>query len=393
MIATETLAAVRRAAAAGRPMLLWGTGRLADLVIASLGGSTAFSAAINDLPNRPAVWRGLPVMTSAEALAGAPATPFVVVAAMFLDEIARELQRHGLVREVDWCLAEANDLQQTQALAEEQARWLARTESGPVSRADLSGYSDEFWLWLNLQPPQSAVAGGLVAPLPSDEIQVRLTGTSGLKSLTHGFNQYRLMQQMAGRAGVDWRVARRILDFGSGYGRILRYFAKDAPGAALAGVDVNADFIEWCRAHMPQDEWHLVPSLPPTTVPKARCALVVSFSVFTHLSQASHLAWLEELHGWLEPGGVAVLTLWTHPSTSREYHARHFPDYDGLVAAFEGGEFCYSNLLYGPDATYGEAFVPRSFVERHWTRLFDIVEWLADDPTSPSQTHVAVRKR
>jgi SAM-dependent methyltransferase len=280
------------------------------------------------------------------------------------------------------------------ALTDQLTQWLGRLASGrPLTFRDLTDVTDDFWMWLNIQPPDDPVTAGLTARLPPADVQERLTGFSGSVSVTHGFNQYCIMKRLARRAGVDLATARRILDFGCGYARILRFFTRDSPDASFVGVDVSALLIDWCRTHLAFGSWSVVPSLPPTGLPANECSLIVSFSVFTHLSEASQALWLEEFHRWLEPGGVAVVTLWTDPSKSLDYHRPHFPDWPGLTADFAAGRFCYSNRCYGDTSTYGEAFVPRAYVERRWTRWFDVVEWLADDPRSPSQTHVALRKR
>jgi SAM-dependent methyltransferase len=378
-----------------RRVLLWGAGRMAERALERLQGAVTLSGVIHNLPGGPSgSWKGLRVST-ADAALSLEGRPYVIVCTMFVTEIAPVLAKYGLQRLEDWCLLdEALEALTLTDLSRQQQRWRARlTSPTPVTLHDLGRYDDEFWLWLNSQGSTDPVTRGLVASMPPESVQLRLTGSSGANSLTHGFNQYRIMKGLAERAGVSLRDARRILDFGCGYARIARFFTKDAPDASFIGVDVDESLVGWCRTHLPFGEWQIVPSLPPTTLPSGECTLIVSFSVFTHLSEASQAAWLEELHRWLAPGGIAVVTLWTHPSTSREYHLPHFPEYERLTAEFEAGQFCYSNLCYREGSTYGEAFVPRAYVERTWSRLFDIVEWRNDDPWSPSQTHVALRRR
>jgi SAM-dependent methyltransferase len=385
---------VTAAESGARPLWLWGTGRMAEAAVERFDGAVAVSGVIHNLPGGPSgSWKGLPVMTADAALSHGE-RPYVVVCTMFVDSVAPLLAQHGLQPGEDWCvLDDALHALTLTSLSRQQRRWCARLDSPtPPTLHDLADYDDEFWLWLNLQGADDPLTRGLVQPLPPESVQTRLTGSSGANSLTHGFNQYRIMKGLAERAGLSLRHARRILDFGSGYARISRFFQKDAPDASFVGVDVDQGLVDWSGTHLSFGDWQIVPSLPPTTLPGGECSLIVSFSVFTHLSEASQQAWLEELHRWLEPGGVAVVTLWTHPSTSREYHLPHFPEYERLIEEFEAGRFCYSNLRYSRMSTYGEAFVPRAHVERTWTRLFDIVEWRGDEPWSPSQTHVALRK-
>jgi SAM-dependent methyltransferase len=377
-------------------VLLWGTGSLGQFALDRLRDTVVFAAAIDNSLARPVgPWRGLKVMTAADALVEGSPRPYVIVATMFLADVMPELERRGYRHDVDWCHAEeAMTGLCPGALADQLTEWRGQLAAARrLTFHDLAVLSDDFWLWLNVQPPGDPVTAGLVAPLPPADVQECLTGFAGSVSVAHGFNQYRIMKGLAERAGIDFATARQILDFGCGYARILRFFTRDSPDATFVGVDVSEMLIDWCRTHLPFGRWSVVPSLPPTRLPADECSLIVAFSVFTHLSEASQALWLEELHRWLEPGGVALVTLWTDPSKSIDYHRPHFPDWAGLTADFEAGRFCYSNRCYGETSTYGEAFVPRRYVERCWTRWFDVVEWLADDPRSPSQTHVALRKR
>ena len=379
-----------------RAVWLWGTGSLAAATLTRLDGRFSVAGVIHGRGPAPGpTWHGLRVAPPDDVLSPELPRPFVVVCSMYVHEIGADLERRGFRRGIDWCAAGDVALEPTdRRLTAQIERWREMlTRPSGVHVGDLAQFDDAFWLWLNTQMPGADVSGGLVPPLPAEEIQERLTGAAGGTSLTHGFNQYRLMRQLAREAGVDFSHVDRLLDFGCGYGRIVRFFRKDAPQADVVGVDVSAMLVEWCRAHLPFGTWHLVPALPPTDLPTGHCSLVVSFSVFTHLSEVSHLAWLEEIHRWLVPGGVAVVTLWTHPSASRPYHEPHFPDFDALIADFDDGRFSFSNLRYGATATYGEAFVPRAWVDRVWTRWFDVVGWLEHHPDSPSQTHVALRRR
>jgi SAM-dependent methyltransferase len=379
-----------------RPVLLWGTGRQGELALEQFGATIDFAGVIHNLP-MPAggSWKGLSRLTPRDALVEGPPRPFVIVATMFVEAVTPELERHGFVHGPDWCtVEEAMAAACPPAMAGQLAAWRTRVDAGrPLTFRDLAGFDDEFWLWLNLRGADDALSGGLVAPLPEPDVQRNLTGTAGGASLIHGFNQFRLMRGLAERAGLDLSRARQIVDFGCGYGRIVRFFTKDAPDARVVGLDIEESLVAWCRAQLRFGDWQIVPSLPPTSLPAGESSLVIAFSVFTHLSEESQAAWLAEIDRWLEPGGVAVVTLWTHPSRSRQYHEPHFPDYASLTADVDAGRFCYSNLRYGATSTYGEAFVPRAHVDRVWTKWFDVEEWLADHPHSPTQTHVALRKR
>ena len=221
-----------------RPLLLWGTGRQGELALEQLGATTDFAGVIHNLPTLSGgSWKGLPRLTPRDALVEGSARPYVIVATMFLEAVAPELERHGYVHGRDWChLEEAMAATCPPALAGQLAAWRARLDAGrPLTFRDLAGFDDEFWLWLNLRGADDVLSGGLVAPLPEPDVQRTLTGTAGSVSLTHGFNQFRLMRGLAERAGLDLSRARRIGDFGCGYGRIVRFFTEGRAGRALRG--------------------------------------------------------------------------------------------------------------------------------------------------------------
>ena len=83
----------------------------------------------------------------------------------------------------------------------------------------------------------------------------------------------------------------------------------------LTGSDCNPRSVDWCRAHLPGIEFVTNGLQPPLPLPDDRFDAVYCFSVFTHLSEASQLAWAAELHRVLKPAGLLVLT--THGAAYR----------------------------------------------------------------------------
>ena len=87
-----------------RPLLLWGTGRQGELALEQLGATTDFAGVIHNLPTPSAgSWKGLPRFSPRDALFAGPPRPYVIVATMFLEAVAPELERHGYVHGRDWC--------------------------------------------------------------------------------------------------------------------------------------------------------------------------------------------------------------------------------------------------------------------------------------------------
>jgi SAM-dependent methyltransferase len=173
-----------------------------------------------------------------------------------------------------------------------------------------------------LRPQHVTPTDGL--PLPPRRLMVRVAGTADADWFLR-----------SGRAGYDAIAAhvpldetRDVLDFGCGCGRVTRYFHQH--GGAVAGSDVSADAIGWCRDNLRFARFETNGLAPPLAFSDASFDLVYALSVFTHLTADLQLAWRDELSRVLRPGGRLLIT--TH---GRSYVPRLDED---ERARFENGE-------------------------------------------------------
>jgi SAM-dependent methyltransferase len=185
-----------------------------------------------------------------------------------------------------------------------------------------------------------------------------------------------------------------VLDYGCGWGRITRFFLKDVAGENLCGIDCNAELIDFCRDSNPWARFEVNEALPPTSLPGDHFDLVFGYSVFSHLREDFHLAWLDELRRLVKRNGLLVLTV----------RPRHFISYCATVSAREGAvegpeaslvglfadpqqalaEYDAGKFVYAPyrrssyGEWWGEACIPRTYIETEWTarglELLDFVE-------------------
>jgi SAM-dependent methyltransferase len=101
---------------------------------------------------------------------------------------------------------------------------------------------------------------------------------------------------------------KRVLDFGSGAGRVLRHFLSEAQTAELWGTDIDAASIEWLQENLCPPLRTLRCSIePPLGLEHGSFDLIWALSVFTHLTDNS-LPWLLELHRLLKPQSLLVAT-------------------------------------------------------------------------------------
>ena len=101
-----------------------------------------------------------------------------------------------------------------------------------------------------------------------------------------------------------------VLDWGCGPGRVIRHMPKFLPQTAQCyGCDYNADYIHWCSKHLKGIDFASHGVNPPLPYANESMDLIYGISIFTHLSEAGHNAWRNELMRVLKPQGVLCITL------------------------------------------------------------------------------------
>jgi SAM-dependent methyltransferase len=268
-----------------------------------------------------------------------------------------------------------------------------------------AGVDDDFWYWLiRASYFERERFDGVLPGFPEDAVQVRFTGNSGELMLWQAFCAYRLFRELAADHGRAVPDCQAVLDFGCGWGRITRFFLKDLAADRLWGLDVNAELIEICRRNNPWSRFEVVTPAGPTPFPDGTFDLTYSFSVFSHFSEEAHFRWLEEIQRILRPGGVFIATTRSRDfieqsildrirrpwSRYPEAIAGMFGDTRRWLAAYDDGQYCYEPLpgMVG----WGETCVPRSYVLRHWTKYFTILDYIDDSRRCPQNVIVARRR-
>ncbi|HMJ36297.1 MAG TPA: class I SAM-dependent methyltransferase [Baekduia sp.] len=237
-------------------------------------------------------------------------------------------------------------------------------------------------------------------PIPPDDLIIRI-GVSA-DHYTTGDERAEVFRSV-GCAGYqdivsalppDWTWAgRRVLDFGCGSGRILRWFAPHIDdGMTLVGCDVHEPTIAWTRDAYPGVEIYASAAMPPLPEPDGSFDLIYCGSVFSHLTDWA--PWLLEMRRLLKPGGLLVasihgLGLWSQGTAG----ARGEPWDDaatGLLIEHYGAGFEDS---WGP-AVYASEW----WLREYWGRALEIVRYEPSGFAHPSdrgvgQALVAARRR
>jgi SAM-dependent methyltransferase len=117
---------------------------------------------------------------------------------------------------------------------------------------------------------------------------------------------------------------------------------------------------------------------------------VFAYSVFSHLSEEMHLRWLEELRRIVVPGGALAISVRprrfiNHLQTLRDARTADtkprvllemFTDTERELDLYDGGGFCYAAYSDAFDPWFGEACISRTYIEREWSRYFEIVDFI-----------------
>jgi ubiquinone/menaquinone biosynthesis C-methylase UbiE len=98
----------------------------------------------------------------------------------------------------------------------------------------------------------------------------------------------------------------RILDFGVGWGRYARFFARDIKFGNMYGVDVMPSMIEACRTTMVPVSVSLIEQHGQLPYHDQFFDIVYAYSVFTHLPEPVADHWLKEIHRVMRPGGRSL---------------------------------------------------------------------------------------
>lgn len=147
-------------------------------------------------------------------------------------------------------------------------------------------------------------------PLPPPAFRYRVHGRLDAQSfLAVGDACTDDLLRVLAAGGAEPPEDARVLDFGTGCGRVLRHLVGRRPGWRITGTDIDPEAVAWCRWAFPAATFAVTPWEPPTSLPTAAFDLVLGISVFTHLDRPLQEAWLSELARVTRPGGWILLTV------------------------------------------------------------------------------------
>ena len=244
---------------------------------------------------------------------------------------------------------------------------------------------DDLWALLLTQEQEAYPnISALLPAVPDPVLQEIWNGASGAALAAQSKAFYAKVRGRFARHAELPLAEARVLDFGCGWGRLTRFFARDVVLGALFGCDPVEEILDVCRTtRVPAT---LARSAPmPERLPfDERFDLAYAFSVFTHLSEPAVAACMGALHAALRPGGLLVATI-RPPEYLRQCPALH-PALEAL-GPDPAARLREPRLLFAPhdpeerhpqydggDMHYGETVITLPYVRERWTSQFELVD-------------------
>jgi SAM-dependent methyltransferase len=215
-------------------------------------------------------------------------------------------------------------------------------------------------------------------PLPPPELQSHVLNREAKPEdfLAAGRRGADSLEQALAAHDMTTGQFQRILDFGCGSARVLRHFAPLFAGRDVHGADVNADVIEWDRAHIPGVTFHHHAEDPPLPFANDYFDYLWSIAIFSHLPEEKAIRWQSHLQQILRPGGIALIAVHglfrfnedvargcIRPEAAREFDARGFT----YVQACEDRHL---------PQWYSNAFMSEDYARGLFGRWFDVLDYL-----------------
>jgi SAM-dependent methyltransferase len=212
----------------------------------------------------------------------------------------------------------------------------------------------------------------LIPAIPPAHLQARVSGGYDGNFFWNGnrmINDYEAALALVGKKMDDFD---KILDFGTGCGRLLIPLSLRVNPGKLYGTDIDPEAIDWFRNEYPTiGGLDCNPHRPPMNYADHTFDMVFATSVFTHLPEDMQFEWLAELKRITKPGGYLLLTFHGDYATNRTMSRL-------VIDSTQKNGFYYASadveLVSGLPVFYQNTFHTSEYVMKEWGKYFEIIQ-------------------
>lgn len=246
---------------------------------------------------------------------------------------------------------------------------------------------------LSLQEQDEYMNIKLFFPLMADkDIQVNWTGNHGKALLAQSIS---FVKTVTDFSKVFFRIDDlskfSLLDYGCGWGRLIRLFYKYIPTNQIYGIDAWDESLKICydcklKANLAKVD-DICISIPFDT----KFNIIYAFSVFTHLSKKAGNAALNAIRKSIKDEGLLILTV--RPIEYWKLSTDKISA-DEMIKLHMNEGFAFTPHNRAPidgDITFGDTSISINYIKKHWVD-WDFIDYKINT-IDPLQVIVFLRPR
>jgi ubiquinone/menaquinone biosynthesis C-methylase UbiE len=178
----------------------------------------------------------------------------------------------------------------------------------------------------------------------------------------------------------------KICEWGCGPARVIRHLEQinGFGKVELYATDYNESSINWCNKNIKNVKFFLNNLEPPLLFEPGLFDCVYAISIFTHLSERLHYAWIDELFRLIKPNGIIIFT--THGDLCAK-----------RLSAAEKEKYNSGCLIVKDQIKEGKkhfsAYHPPEFIRQKLLKGYNIVRHMSDSSSYHLDQEVWVVKK